>query len=185
MLPGLGSTELSGPLFAVGNILNSFAMSRPVGGAHRVAQHHGLYPHPSSLLLMPVPLAPSSRWAVLLCLAWELLVEMNVPTRQSIRYGRRAAERVHPRERDYESGPQRRKINQSPLRSLDSSCRRSLRHATVSRRHHQNHVRHLVVFKFPRFGATSRTGQPETHSSAPRGSSMRPSKTGVASPMFR
>ena len=38
---------------------------------------------PSSLFLMAVPLAPSFKWAVLLFLCREALVEMDVPTRQS------------------------------------------------------------------------------------------------------
>jgi predicted MFS family arabinose efflux permease len=38
---------------------------------------------PSSLLLMAVPLSPSPAWAAVLYLAWESLVEMDVPTRQS------------------------------------------------------------------------------------------------------
>jgi len=38
---------------------------------------------PSSLFLIAVPFVPSTRWAVLLFLLREALVEMDVPTRQS------------------------------------------------------------------------------------------------------
>ncbi len=81
-----GLTESSlGLLFGVGNILNSFSYL----GAAWLAERIGLlntmvFTHiPSSLLLMAVPFASSQRWAILFYLAWESLVEMDVPTRQS------------------------------------------------------------------------------------------------------
>jgi MFS family permease len=81
-----GLTESSlGLLFGVGNILNSFSYLL----AARLAERIGLlntmvFTHiPSSLLLMAVPLAHSPGWAIMFYLAWESLVEMDVPTRQS------------------------------------------------------------------------------------------------------
>jgi MFS family permease len=54
---------------------------------------------PSSLFLMAVPFAPSFRWAVVLFLCREALVEMDVPTRQSY-----VAALVTPNERTFASG---------------------------------------------------------------------------------
>jgi MFS family permease len=54
---------------------------------------------PSSLFLMAVPFAPSFKWAVLLFLCREALVEMDVPTRQSY-----VAALVKPNERTFASG---------------------------------------------------------------------------------
>jgi predicted MFS family arabinose efflux permease len=54
---------------------------------------------PSSLFLMAVPFAPSFKWAVLLFLCRETLVEMDVPTRQSY-----VAAQVKPSERTFASG---------------------------------------------------------------------------------
>jgi MFS family permease len=54
---------------------------------------------PSSLFLMAVPFAPSFKWAVLLFLCREALVEMDVPTRQSY-----VAALVKPGERTFASG---------------------------------------------------------------------------------
>ena len=54
---------------------------------------------PSSLFLMAVPLASSFKWAVLLFLCREALVEMDVPTRQSY-----VAALVNPTERTFASG---------------------------------------------------------------------------------
>lgn len=74
-----------GLLFAVGNALNSFSYL----GAAALAKRIGLlktmvFTHiPSSVLLMLVPLAPDAFWAIVFYLAWESLVEMDVPTRQS------------------------------------------------------------------------------------------------------
>src|SRR5437016_4514489 len=54
---------------------------------------------PSSLFLMAVPFVPSLKWAVLLFLCREALVEMDVPTRQSY-----VAALVKPSERTFASG---------------------------------------------------------------------------------
>jgi len=54
---------------------------------------------PSSLFLMAVPFAPSFKWAALLFLCREALVEMDVPTRQSY-----VAALVKPGERTFASG---------------------------------------------------------------------------------
>ena len=54
---------------------------------------------PSSLFLIAVPFAPSLKWAVLLFLCREALVEMDVPTRQSY-----VAALVKPSERTFASG---------------------------------------------------------------------------------
>jgi MFS family permease len=70
-----------------------------------LARHIGLlktmvFTHlPSSLFLMAVPFAPSFKWAVLLLLCREALVEMDVPTRQSY-----VAALVKPAERTFASG---------------------------------------------------------------------------------
>jgi MFS family permease len=54
---------------------------------------------PSSLFLMAVPFAPSFKWALVLFLCREALVEMDVPTRQSY-----VAALVRPSERTFASG---------------------------------------------------------------------------------
>jgi predicted MFS family arabinose efflux permease len=54
---------------------------------------------PSSLFLMAVPFAPSFKWALMLFLCREALVEMDVPTRQSY-----VAALVRPSERTLASG---------------------------------------------------------------------------------
>jgi len=53
---------------------------------------------PSSLFLMAVPFAPSTKWAIVLFFAREALVEMEVPTRQSY-----VASLVAPSERSFAS----------------------------------------------------------------------------------
>ena len=74
-------------------------------GAAFLAQRIGLvktmvFTHlPSSIFLIAVPFAPSARWAVVLFLLRESLVEMDVPTRQSY-----VAAVVRPVERTYASG---------------------------------------------------------------------------------
>ena len=79
------SEDRLGLLFAIGNVLNSFSYL----GAAKLASRIGLlntmvFTHiPSSVLLMLIPIAPSPGWAVAFFLAWESLVEMDVPTRQS------------------------------------------------------------------------------------------------------
>jgi MFS family permease len=97
---GLRESSL-GVLFSIGNILNSFSYL----GAAWLAERIGLlntmvFTHiPSSLLLMAVPLAPSPAWAMVFYLAWESLVEMDVPTRQSF-----VMAVVRPSERTFASG---------------------------------------------------------------------------------
>ena len=74
-----------GLLFSVGNILNSGSYLIAAWLARRIGLLNTMvFTHvPSSLLLMAVPFSPSPGWAVLFYLAWESLVEMDVPTRQS------------------------------------------------------------------------------------------------------
>src|SRR5581483_5390267 len=78
---------------------------------HHTSEQHGwldgsallntmVFTHlPSSLFLMAVPFAPSLKWAVVLFLCREALVEMDVPTRQSY-----VAALVAPNERTFASG---------------------------------------------------------------------------------
>ncbi len=74
-----------GLLFFVGHLLNSGSylvaawLTRKIGLVNTMVFTH----IPSSLFLMAVPLAPSAAWAVALFLGREVLVEMDVPTRQS------------------------------------------------------------------------------------------------------
>lgn len=74
-----------GLLFSAGNILNSGSYVIAAWLARRIGLLNTMvFTHiPSSLLLMAVPFAPSPAWAAVLYLAWESLVEMDVPTRQS------------------------------------------------------------------------------------------------------
>jgi len=88
-------------LFFVVHLLNAASHL----GAAYLAQRIGLvktmvFTHlPSSIFLIAVPFAPSARWAVVLFLLRESLVEMDVPTRQSY-----VAAVVRPVERTYASG---------------------------------------------------------------------------------
>ena len=88
-------------LFFTVHILNAVSHL----GAAFLAQRIGLiktmvFTHlPSSIFLIAVPFAPSARWAVVLFLLRESLVEMDVPTRQSY-----VAAVVRPLERTYASG---------------------------------------------------------------------------------
>lgn len=88
-------------LFFVVHLLNGFSHL----GAAFLAQRIGLvrtmvFTHlPSSIFLIAVPFASSARWAVLLFLLRESLVEMDVPTRQSY-----VAAVVRPSERSFASG---------------------------------------------------------------------------------
>src|SRR5262249_500176 len=72
-------------LFSVVHLLNALSHL----GAAFLAQRIGLvrtmvFTHlPSSIFLIAVPFAPSARWAIVLFLLRESLVEMDVPTRQS------------------------------------------------------------------------------------------------------
>lgn len=97
---GIPEHEL-GLLFFVIHILNACSHL----GAARLARRFGLvntmvFTHlPSSLFLMAVPFAPSFKWAVVLFLCREALVEMDVPTRQSY-----VAALVKSNERTFASG---------------------------------------------------------------------------------
>src|SRR5215469_14129078 len=74
-----------GLLFSAGNLLNSGSYLLAAWLARRIGLLNTMvFTHiPSSLLLMAVPFSPSAAWAVVFYLAWESLVEMDVPTRQS------------------------------------------------------------------------------------------------------
>lgn len=97
---GIGEQDLGIVFFAV-HILNACSHL----GAAWLARHIGLvntmvFTHlPSSLFLMAIPFAASFKWAVLLFLCRETLVEMDVPTRQSY-----VAAVVLPNERTFASG---------------------------------------------------------------------------------
>jgi predicted MFS family arabinose efflux permease len=97
---GIGEQDLGIVFFGV-HVLNACSHL----GAAWLARHIGLvntmvFTHlPSSLFLMAVPFAPSFKWAVLLFLCREALVEMDVPTRQSY-----VAAVVLPNERTFASG---------------------------------------------------------------------------------
>jgi predicted MFS family arabinose efflux permease len=88
-------------LFFIVHLLNAVSHL----GAAFLAQRIGLvktmvFTHlPSSIFLIAVPFAPSAKWAVLLFLLRESLVEMDVPTRQSY-----VAAVVRPTERSFASG---------------------------------------------------------------------------------
>lgn len=97
---GIGEESLGFVFFAV-HILNAVSHL----GAAWLARHIGLvrtmvFTHlPSSLFLIAVPFAPTSKVAILLFLCREALVEMDVPTRQSY-----VAAVVLPNERTFASG---------------------------------------------------------------------------------
>jgi MFS family permease len=97
---GIGEEGLGAVFFAV-HIFNAASHL----GAAWLARHIGLvrtmvFTHlPSSLFLIAVPFAPSSKVAILLFLCREALVEMDVPTRQSY-----VAAVVLPNERTFASG---------------------------------------------------------------------------------
>jgi predicted MFS family arabinose efflux permease len=97
---GLAEQTLGLLFFAV-HILNAASHL----GAAWIAERIGLvntmvFTHlPSSLFLIAVPFASSSKWAIVLFLLRESLVEMDVPTRQSY-----VAALVKPHERAYASG---------------------------------------------------------------------------------
>jgi predicted MFS family arabinose efflux permease len=110
------SVATLGLLLAFGNILNALFYLI----AARLAEHIGLlntmvFTHiPSSLLLMAVPLASSSQWAIVIYLAWESLVEMDMPTRQSY-----IMAVVEPSERTFASGTTN--LTRSVARSISPS----------------------------------------------------------------
>ena len=90
-----------GPLFSAAHLLNSASyllaarLSRRIGLLNTMVFTH----IPSSLFLMAVPFAPSFPLAIVLFLARESLVEMDVPTRQSY-----LAAVVEPQDRTFASG---------------------------------------------------------------------------------
>src|SRR5205814_6849012 len=90
-----------GLVFFVVHILNAGSHLGAAWLARRIGLVNTMvFTHlPSSLFLMAVPLAPSFKWAVLLFLCREALVEMDVPTRQSY-----VAALVNPTERTFASG---------------------------------------------------------------------------------
>ena len=90
-----------GLVFFVVHILNAGSHLGAAWLARRIGLVNTMvFTHlPSSLFLMAVPLSPSFKWAVLLFLCREALVEMDVPTRQSY-----VAALVNPTERTFASG---------------------------------------------------------------------------------
>ncbi len=97
---GIAENKLA-VLFFVVHVLNALSHL----GAAALAKRIGLvktmvFTHlPSSIFLMAASLVPSARWAVVLFLLREALVEMDVPTRQSY-----VAAVVNPHERTYSTG---------------------------------------------------------------------------------
>jgi len=97
---GIAEQDLGIVFFAV-HILNACSHV----GAAWLARHIGLvntmvFTHlPSSVFLIAVPFAPSFKWALVLFLCREALVEMDVPTRQSY-----LAAIVRPNERTFAAG---------------------------------------------------------------------------------
>ncbi len=97
---GIAEHELGFVFFAV-HILNACSHLGAAWLARRIGLVNTMvFTHlPSSVFLMAVPFAPSFKWAVLLFLCREALVEMDVPTRQSY-----VAALVRPSERILASG---------------------------------------------------------------------------------
>jgi MFS family permease len=97
---GVGEHDLGLVFFAV-HLLNACSHLGAAWLARRIGLVNTMvFTHlPSSLFLMALPFAPSFKWAVLLFLCREALVEMDVPTRQSY-----VAAIVRPTERTYASG---------------------------------------------------------------------------------
>ena len=97
---GVAERDL-GLLFFTVHVLNALSHF----GAAWLAKRIGLvntmvFTHiPSSVFLMAIPLAPAFKWAVVLFVCREALVEMDVPTRQSY-----VAAVVQPNERTFASG---------------------------------------------------------------------------------
>ena len=92
---GLGIVFFVVHLLNAGSHLGAAWLARRIGLLNTMIFTH----LPSSLFLMAVPFAPSFKWAVLLFLCREALVEMDVPTRQSY-----VAALVKPSERTFASG---------------------------------------------------------------------------------
>lgn len=97
---GVG-VEWLGPIFAAARVLNAAShlvaawLARRIGLVNTMVFTH----IPSSIFLMTVPFAPTLSWAIVLFLAREGLVEMDVPTRQSY-----ILAVVEPEERAFASG---------------------------------------------------------------------------------
>jgi len=97
---GIAENQLA-VLFALVHVLNALshlgaaALARRIGLVNTMVFTH----LPSSIFLIAAAFAPSARWAVVLFLLRESLVEMDVPTRQSY-----VAAVVHPSERTFASG---------------------------------------------------------------------------------
>src|SRR5579864_1082436 len=97
---GIAEHDLGLVFFAV-HILNACShlgaawLARRIGLVNTMVLTH----LPSSLFLIAVPFAPSLRWALVLFLCREALVEMDVPTRQSY-----VAAMVSPAERTFAAG---------------------------------------------------------------------------------
>src|SRR5438128_10685536 len=97
---GVAEHDLGLVFFAVhilnaGSHLGAAWLARGIGLVNTMVFTH----LPSSLFLIAVPFAPSFKWAVLLFLCREALVEMDVPPRQSY-----VATLVRPGERIFASG---------------------------------------------------------------------------------
>jgi MFS family permease len=97
---GIAEHDLGLIFFAVhilnaGSHLGAAWLARRIGLVNTMVFTH----LPSSLFLMAVPFAPSFKWALVLFLCREALVEMDVPTRQSY-----VAALVRPSERTFASG---------------------------------------------------------------------------------
>lgn len=97
---GIGEAWL-GPLFFAARAANAVSHLAAAWLARRLGLLNTMvFTHiPSSLLLMLVPFAPTTVWAVALFLLREALVEMDVPTRQSY-----VLAVVKPEERAFASG---------------------------------------------------------------------------------
>ncbi|MBI2404512.1 MAG: MFS transporter [Gemmatimonadetes bacterium] len=77
--------DVLGPVFFAARALNALSYLAADGLARRIGLVRTMvFTHlPSSALLIVLPLVPSAPWAILLFLAREALVQMDVPTRQS------------------------------------------------------------------------------------------------------
>ena len=97
---GVSEKDLGLVFFAV-HVLNALSHLGAAWLARRIGLVNTMvFTHlPSSLFLIAVPFAPSFKWALVLFLCREALVEMDVPTRQSY-----VAAIVSPSERTFASG---------------------------------------------------------------------------------
>jgi MFS family permease len=97
---GVAERDL-GLLFFTVHVLNALSHFGAAWLARRIGLVNTMvFTHlPSSIFLMAIPLAPTFKWAVVLFVCREALVEMDVPTRQSY-----VAAVVQPSERTFASG---------------------------------------------------------------------------------